>query len=104
MAAGASPSKGDDVLIVVDNDYERRYFYSATSATRGLGWFNFKAQRGVPAGTLKVYRLDEEASQELTRKIVAAPNKHDPTTGNWLKATADNYKNIFVKVTGIRRS
>jgi hypothetical protein len=108
MAAGASPSLSDGTLIVVDNDFERRYFYSATTATRGLGWLiwpnNPMVRRGqMKAGEVKVYRLDTEASATLTQALLAASQKTDPHTGQWAKATIENFKTIIQNCTGIRR-
>lgn len=91
----------DDVLIVVDNDYERRYFYSATTATRGLGWFSWPNRHGS-TGKLKVYRLDKEASDALTQQILAAPQSAD-ANGRWSQQTKTNFKAIF-KSFGIKES
>lgn len=109
--AGASPTKDDSVLIVIDNEYERRYFYSATAATRGLGWLTFPTsyaatRYGVKPGKVKVYRLDTEASDTLTRDLVAAEKiaKTDPATGDWTKGAKENFKALFVSLTNIRRT
>lgn len=95
----------EPTLIVVNNDFERRYFFSAQQAARGLGWLIWPGSRstnyGLEPGEVQVYRLDEEATDSLT----AALHQEDKALG---RAKADDktrnarFKAIIHNITGIK--
>lgn len=107
---GAQSPTREPVLIVVANDHERRYFYSAIQAARGLGWLTWPddtyVRRGeIAAGELHVYRLDVEATDTLNLEVQAAHQrglKHDPSTGKWVKETLTKLQTLVQNCTGIK--
>lgn len=100
------PPEREPTLVVVNNGYERRYFFSARTAVRGLGWLNWpespKPYNGYEPGEVQVYRLDTEATDALNRALVNDPKQHDPRTGSWLPDTKKRFQTIIQNVTGIK--
>lgn len=98
----------EPVLVVVNNGYERRYFYSARQATKGLGWLLwpdrplYKGRPHETNGEVQVYRLDVEATDALNQALLADKREHDPRTGGWLKTTAARLQTIIQNCTGIK--
>lgn len=97
----------EPVLLAINNGFERRYFYSARQATRGLGWLVWKdspsvGKAGIVPGEVQVYRLDIEATDTLQQALHTVPRDHDPKTGNWLKATTQRFQTIIQNCTGIK--
>lgn len=99
----------EPVLVVVNNDFERRYFFSAKTAVRGLGWLLWPDRplhNGRPhevSGEVQVYRLDVEATETLNQTLLADPRQHNPM-GGWLPATAKRLQTIIQNCTGIKES
>jgi hypothetical protein len=99
----------EPVIVVIDNDFEKRYFYSARQAARGvLGWFvwpdNIVVKRGYSQpGKVLVYRLDEEATNTLNATIHAEPKNVDPkNTSNWTKDTYTRFQTLIRNISGIK--
>jgi hypothetical protein len=95
----------EPTMIVVNNSFERRYFYSAAQAARGLGWMIWpslaRKHSELTPGEVQVYRLDVEATDTLN----AAIHQEDKALG---RAKADDktrnarFKAIIHNITGIK--
>ena len=97
----------EPVIVVINNGFERRYFYSARQAMRGLGWLVWEPHHGIEAGEVQVYRLDEEATDTLNAELRRVPRDLDSTGsfrpgGGWLKSTATKFQTIIQNCTGIK--
>ena len=84
----------DTVIFINDGE---RHFWSATRAAHGMGW-RFKER------DILVYRLDKDASQTLTAAVDAAKDTWDYANQKTDKAAMENLKQIFQRITGIKRS
>lgn len=97
----------EPVLLVLNNGFERRYFYSARQAVRGLGWLVWKdspgvGKTGIEVGEVQVYRLDVEATDTLQQSLGTVTRKHDPQTGGWLPGVTAQFRTIIQNCTGIK--
>lgn len=102
----------EPTMIVINNGYEKRYFYSAAQAAAGLGWLVWPSGKSKVVGyyqpdqpepgEVQVYRLDTEATEAVTRALVAADKPHDPSTGKWMPATKNKLRHIIHTLTGIK--
>lgn len=60
-----------EVMIALDNDYERRWYKTAVSASKLVGWMTplptvRYPQPLAPPSVVAVYRLDEDATATAT--------------------------------------
>lgn len=75
-----------DTLVVLDNDYEKRYYWSARTAAAGLVDYGVKGTLATPISQALVYRLDVEATAELQANATPMyrdyrnPNPEDANT------------------------
>lgn len=95
----------EPTLIVVANEYERRYYYAGVQAGNGMGYVTFEdhVQKygGVP-GEVHVYRLDVEATQALTRAVHAEQQRLDKMKNMTDKMWKSSMTKVIVSLTGIR--
>lgn len=85
----------DKNVVIFINDGDR-HFWSANRAANGLGWRY--------GGDIRVYRYDEEATKALTAEIDAAPSTWDMAAQKTDKTKLENVKQIFERLTGIKRN
>lgn len=79
-------------LMVLENHYERRVYYSTDGAAKGLG-FAHKNNRNSPDSDLLIYRLDEEATAAANRDLHhLIPNSAKPMSTPYMTTKGMDWK------------